>query len=66
MEYSLPYGSERLWSPGVPDIVDHPVRVVGLAAVGVPVLGPSYIVELLRPVPGYEYTHAVAFAVNLR
>lgn len=62
---TFPQGTERLWNPGVPNIQDVPVKVCGLATTGVPVLGRTYIVELLKPIEGYEYTHAAAFEVHL-
>ena len=63
---SLKQGDLRIWNPGVQEIVNHPVKVVGLAANGVPFLGPTYIVELLVPIPDYPYTHAVAFKRDLK
>lgn len=58
------YGVERLWTPGG-GIKDWPVRIVGLAHTGVVLLGRGYVVELLRPIAGYEYTHTVAFEYQL-
>lgn len=62
----LEMGSERRWNPGGDEIKDWPVKIVGLASNGVAVVGITYIVELLRPIPGYEYTHAAAFECHLR
>ena len=64
MKESLKQGSERVWNLK-PDIVDHPVKVVGLSNTEAPVLGYGYIVELLKPLPNHAYTHAIAFEVNL-
>ena len=46
-----------VWNPGTPGIVNHPVRICGVATTGVPVLGLTYIAELLEPIEGYAYTH---------
>lgn len=51
----------------MPGIDGTRVRVVGIAHNGVPVLGLTYIVELLEPLIGnYAYTHCVAFEAHLR
>ena len=61
----LPCGSERLWSPTT-ELKDWPVKICGLASSGHAVIGVSYVVELLKPIDGYEYTHAVAFECHLK
>lgn len=62
----IPRGELRTWNPGIPDVVDYPVRVVGVAATPLPVLGRTYVVELLGPpLPGYPYSHLTAYEVNL-
>lgn len=58
-------GKEMTWNPRIEDIKDWPVRVCGIASIGVAMLGVTYIVELLRPIPGYNFTHAAAFERDL-
>ena len=60
----LPNGSERVWSPSAL-IIKHPVRICGVASTGAPVLGITYIAELLEPIPGYDYTHVPVFELHL-
>jgi hypothetical protein len=62
----LKQGDQRIWNPRVDGIKDFPVRIVGLAHSGVPILGLTYIVELSNPIKGYPYTHATAFEVHLK
>ena len=59
-------GEIRQWHPGVPELGGMSVKICGLATNGVPILGLSYIVELLGPVPSYPYSHAVAFEAHLK
>jgi hypothetical protein len=61
----LKQGDERGWSPTI-DIQNWPVKICGLASMGAAVVGKGYIVELLRPLPLYHYTHTVAFEVHLK
>lgn len=61
---TLPNDTYMVWSPTV-EIQNHPVRVCGIASTGAPVIGLTYIVELLAPLPDYPYTHAAAFEVHL-
>ena len=63
MEY--PHGKEMLWNPRSDHIKNWPVRICGIAAVGTAMLGVTFIVELLNPIPGYKYTHAAAFERDL-
>ena len=61
----LKQGNRKIWVPGVPELDGLVVKVVGIASNGVPVLGMTYIVELLQPIKGYEYTHTAAFECHL-
>jgi len=54
------------WNPGVEGIKDHPVKVCGVATTGVPILGLTYIVEVLKPIENLNYTHVAAFECHLR
>lgn len=61
----LPLGTELFWNP-TPEYVNIPVRVCGIAQTGIPVLGRTYIMELMNgPIEGHSYTHVAAFECHL-
>ena len=69
LSFNLKQGDERRWYPGVADLDGVLVRICGTASNGVPVLGVTYIAELLEPFPGknpYPYTHVACFEDHLR
>jgi len=61
---TLRQGDIRHWSCS-DKIQDVPVEICGLAVIPEAVLGQGYVVELLKPIEGYNYTHAVAFELHL-
>jgi hypothetical protein len=58
-------GDKKTWNPGVDKIFNWPVKIVGIASLGSPILGITYIAELLTPIPGYGFTHVAAFECHL-
>ncbi len=65
-------GTKCMWDTvntvdGVMEKVKIPVKIVGLATTGMPVIGVGYVIELPLKVPflDYPYTHTVAFECHL-
>jgi hypothetical protein len=62
---ALKQGDIRYWTVE-PNIHNVRIKICGLAAAPQARIGQPYIVELLEPIPDYEYSHAVAFEVHLK